>query len=120
MLLQVLGEFAFAQPFGFLEAGQDIDNMISGIAKTVYEGSMVAKVPLFEDVVRSNPLWKLLPIQANMDLLVNTAMGTMGKYEAQKSDDDSVCLLKSLLAAHKASPEKFSTTDVLSISMGAM
>jgi hypothetical protein len=119
---QNLGQFAFAQPFGFLDAGSDINDTIANLCQTLYESGMMGQVPFMEKWTRSNPIWKYLPSKGGkFYLLFNMATEVLTKFQNDaESDDHTKCLLQSLLDSVSIHSDKFTIHDVLAISMGAM
>lgn len=118
----MLGQFAFAQPFGFLDAGSDINNTISNLAQTLYESGMMGQVPFLEKYTRSNPIGRYLPAGENKFYLVfNMASNVLRKFQEDKKPlAEAKCLVESLLESTQKAPDNFDLTDVLTISMGAM
>jgi len=116
-----LGEFAFAHPFGFVDAGTDMNNTIATISDSTYESGIIAQMPFLERWTRSNPIWNYLPSgKGKLFLLVNTATEVLQRFQGKETGEREKCLLGSLLEAHQANPDKFNLHDVLAISMGAM
>ncbi|KAJ5622904.1 hypothetical protein N7490_011509 [Penicillium lividum] len=124
MAFDVLAQFAFDSPFGFLKQGKDIDDFISSISQSTYESSYLAQVPTLERLTRSNPIWKYVPFlpENKLKMMPETAEIVLKEFldpENEKSKT-AVCLLKSLLDAHFNNPETFGMEDVMAISMGAI
>lgn len=121
--LQVLGQFAFANTFGFLDAGNDMNGAITVISKSTYESGIIGQIPASDRLTRRNPLWKYVPFlpENKAGIFFDTANSMLSEYQKPDSKKkDSKSLLKSLLESHQLNPDKFSMDDVLAISMGAV
>jgi hypothetical protein len=123
-LFQVLAQFAFNRPFGFLKQGSDIDHFISSVSQAQYESSFLGQIPKLERLTRSNPIWGFIPFlpKNKLRLMPETAESALREFQTADSgkSETSVCLLKSLLDTHYKNPEEFGMQDVMAISMGAM
>ncbi|KIW95782.1 uncharacterized protein Z519_02846 [Cladophialophora bantiana CBS 173.52] len=125
LAFDVLGQFAFAHPFGFLDAGTDMDGFCKTIRRSGWESGIVGQVPFVEKLTRSNPIWKYVPFlpENAVSLLPRTAELMLKRH--LEEDDDAAgtgpkCLLKAHLESHNEYPDKFSIQDVISLSTGAV
>ncbi|KAJ5660932.1 uncharacterized protein N7484_000304 [Penicillium longicatenatum] len=124
LAFDVLAQFAFDRPFGFLKQGRDVDQFISSISQSTYESSFLGQIPKLERLTRSNPLWKYVPflLKNKLRLMLETAESVLNEFQQTDSEKSrtAACLLKSLLDAHVNNPEHFGIDDVMAISMGAI
>lgn len=121
--MQTLGQFAFAKPIGFLDAGNDMGGAITAISRSTYESGVIGQLPFVEQLTRSNPLKKFIPFvpKNNSAVFFHIVANAMKQYE----DPESIAkgpnsLLRSLLESHHRNSERFTMDDVLSITMGAV
>ncbi|KAI1614306.1 cytochrome P450 oxidoreductase [Exophiala viscosa] len=121
LAFDTLGEFAFANHFGFVDAGTDMNNTIATISDSTYESGIIAQMPFVERWTRSIPIWNYLPSGKNkLFLLFNKSTEVLQRFQGKETGEREKCLLRSLLEAHQANPDKFNLNDVLAVSMGAI
>ncbi|KAJ5761286.1 hypothetical protein N7520_008442 [Penicillium odoratum] len=124
LVIDVLAQFAFDKPFGFIKNGRDIDQFLEGVSQAQYESSILGQIPKIERLTRSNPIWNHIPFlpKSKLSLAPETAKSVLKEFQEGDSEKSktSVCLLKSLLDALSRNPEDFGMQDVMAISMGAI
>lgn len=118
-----MGQFAFANSFGFLDVGNDMNGAITSISASTYESGIIGQIPFLEQLTRSNPLKNLIPFlpQNNSAVFFHTATNAMKQYNSPEGiEKGPKSLLRSLLEAHRRNSDKFTMDDVLAIAMGAV
>ena len=117
----VLGEVAFSQNFGFLDAGVDVDHAIRTIDESQTYNGIVGQIPFFDHFLRRNPLWNYVPFLATKNALVTrTALAQLSKRLDPNNKTQYKDLLNSLIEAHKQNPDKLGEGDVFAIAHGAI
>lgn len=120
----VLGEVAFSQKFGFLEAGVDVDNCIRTIDDSQVYNGIVGCVPFWDYFLRRNPLWRLVPTLSTGNALITRVAQTQleSRQKLHRSDKSggSKDLLDGLIEAQREHPEALSDGDVFAIAHGAI
>lgn len=123
----VLGEVAFSRKFGFLDEGIDVEHAIRTIDDSQRYNGIVGQIPELDQVLRRNPLWKLVPGFNTPTLITKMALAEMDKRRPFQKDGagaemNSVRkdLLQSLIEGHLKSPDKFGEGDVFAVAHGAM
>ena len=118
----VLGEVAFSQNFGFLEAGVDVDHAIRTIDQSQTYNGRVGQIPIWDHFLRRNPLWNYVPFLSTGNALVTrTALAQLAKRKDPKNEkDDYRDLLNSLIEARRKNPDKLGDGDVFAIAHGAI
>jgi len=121
----VLGEVAFSQKFGFLEAGFDVDNAIKTIDNSQWYNGLVGQVPFLDHFLRRNPLWNYIPFLSTKNALITRmALDEMDKRRpfgtTASKETDRKDLLGSLIKGHEANPDRFGEGDVFAVAHGAM
>jgi hypothetical protein len=118
----VLGEIAFSQKFGFLEAGYDIENAIKTIDDMQWYDGIIGQIPEWDFAFRRNPINKYLPgVDPSKFLITRMAIS---EIEKRRNHGDKVIdrkdLLSHLMTANEKSPENFKDGDVFAVAHGAM
>ncbi len=117
----VLGEVAFSNNFGFLEAGVDVDHAIRTIDQSQMYNGMVGQIPEWDHILRRNPLWKFVPFLSTKNALVTrTALAQLAKRRDPDNKTQYRDLLNSLIEAHNQNPDKLGDGDVFAIAHGAI
>ena len=117
----VLGEVAFSQNFGFLEAGLDVDNAIKTIDDSQTYNGIVGQIPILDHFLRRNPLWHYIPFLSTSNALITrTAQGQLAKRRDPENKTEYRDLLNSLIDAQRQNPDKLSHGDVFAIAHGAI
>lgn len=124
----VLGEVAFSQKFGFLEAGVDVDDSIKTIDNSQFYNGIVGCVPALDYLFRRNPLWRVFPsLSTGNALITQVALGQVEKRRKgkklmtdDKAGEDCKDLLDGFLTAQRLHPGSLSDGDVFAIAHGAI
>ncbi|KAB8230873.1 cytochrome P450 [Aspergillus alliaceus] len=121
----VVGEITFAQKLGFLEQGQDVDNMIEAIRGMLTYASICGQIPEAHKFLLGNPLFPiLLPQMESWNQVVvftlkaiNNRMALQRDAEVEKSDLNQESggkdMMSRWMAIHTADPERLSTRDMI-------
>lgn len=106
------------------KSGADIDEFFYAVGRSQYESAIIAQIPFFEKLTRSNPICKYIPFlpEDKLKVMPDTALAALHRYQDlnKKGEESPNCLLKSLLQIHEKNPDAFEMKDVLAVSMGAM
>jgi hypothetical protein len=119
----VVGEITFAQKFGFLEQGSDIDGMMGAIEGMLSYAAICGQVPELHPFLLGNPLFPILLPQMEKwnQVLVFTLKalnsrtniardGELELVHSRASDSD---MLSRFAAVKTFDPLKMSTVDVV-------
>ena len=117
----VLGEVAFSQNFGFLDAGVDVDHAIRTIDQSQTYNGIVGQIPVWDHFLRRNPLWHYIPFLSTKNALITrTALGQLEKRKDTGNKTEYRDLLNSLIEAQQQNPDKLGHGDVFAIAHGAI
>lgn len=119
----VVGEMCFAQKFGFLQQGRDVDGMIQAIRGMIQYAAVCGQVPEAHNVLLGNPLFPLLVPQMELwnQVVVFTLKainnrgslqrdGEIGKANVSEGGKD---MMSRWMAIHEADPKKLATRDLI-------
>lgn len=116
----VLGEVAFSQQFGFLNAGADVGDTIHGVEDTLSYFSIIGQIPEYHKLALGNPLVKLIS-KPKGSLITKIAMGEIQRRKAMENGGHTgKDLLSRLFSAAEQHPDRFTEMDVFSIAHGAV
>jgi cytochrome P450 len=117
----VLGEVAFSNNFGFLDAGIDVDHAIKTIDDSQTYNGIVGQIPILDHFLRRNPLWRFVPWLATGNALITrTALAQLDKRKDPENKTEYRDLLNSLIEAQRQNPDKLGHGDVFAIAHGAI
>jgi len=119
----VVGEITFAQQFGFLSQGSDIDGMMGAIEGMLSYAAICGQMPELHPFLLGNPLFPILLPQMekwNQTLVFTlkalnnrTKISRDGELELDNSQAAGGDMLSRLAAVKSLDPLKMSTTDVV-------
>ncbi|KAK1146756.1 hypothetical protein N8T08_002517 [Aspergillus melleus] len=119
----VVGEMCFAQRFGFLQQGRDVDGMIGAIRGMIQYAAVCGQIPEAHHVLLGNPLFPL--VMPQMELWNKVVMftlkainsrgslqrnGEMAKTAAEEGGKD---MMSRWMAMHEEDATKMSTRDLI-------
>lgn len=111
----VLGEINFSKDLGFLEAGEDKDNIIAAVGGILVYVSLIGQIPFAHKLLLGNPLLAKFfsPALEKANLVL--------QFSQQQIDDrlrnpvPRRDILNQLLATHKADPEALTIEEIIAI-----
>lgn len=119
----VVGEVTFAQKFGFLEQGGDVDGMMAAIEGMLSYAAICGQVPELHPFLLGNPLFPILLPQMESwnQVLVftlkalnsRTSIARDGELELSHSRAADGDMLSRFAAVKSLDPLKMSTVDVV-------
>jgi hypothetical protein len=119
----VVGEMTFAQRFGFLEQGSDVDGMMRAIEGMLSYAAICGQVPELHPFLLGNPLFPILLPQMEKwnQVLVftlkalnsRTKIARDGELELNHSQADDGDMLSRFAAVKAFDPLKMGTVDVV-------
>ncbi|KAE8381687.1 cytochrome P450 [Aspergillus bertholletiae] len=121
----VVGELSFAQKLGFLEKGQDVDNMIEAIRGMLTYASTCGQIPEAHQILLGNPLFPiLLPQMESWNQVVVFTLKAINQRASIQRDGDleqdgmdkasgGKDMMSRWLAIHNADPARLSTRDLI-------
>lgn len=121
--MQVVGEFAFSQRYGFLKQEKDVGGTIAFIDSVQWYHGLCGQVPEMRHILLFNPLLQSIINKIGMPKLTEMAMGEVQKRRQTGTaflSPDRKDLLGQLIEGGDKSPTKFSEMDIFAISHGAM
>lgn len=116
-----MGEVGFSRPFGFLDAGHDINNTIRTIFAGQKYNGIVGQIPWVDYLFRRNPIRNWLPFVSSKNALVTRiARGEIEKRQLARGEGGRPDILGSLLQVHEKDPQRLTYGDVFAITHGNM
>ncbi|KAE8330563.1 cytochrome P450 [Aspergillus sergii] len=121
----VVGELSFAQKLGFLEKGEDVDNMIEAIRGMLTYALICGQIPEAHKVLLGNPLFPiLLPQMETWNQVVVFTLKAINRRASLQRDGDlekdeideaigGKDMMSRWLAIHDADPTRLSTRDLI-------
>ncbi|KAE8408715.1 cytochrome P450 [Aspergillus pseudonomiae] len=121
----VVGELSFAQKLGFLEKGQDVDNMMEAIRGMLIYALLCGQIPEAHNVLLGNPLFPiLLPQMESWNQVVVFTLKAINRRASLQRDGDldtneigeaivGKDMMSRWLAIHNADPTRLSTRDLI-------
>ena len=117
----VVGEVTFAQKLGFLEQGQDVDDMMKAIEGMLAYASLCGQVPEYHKLLLGNPvLGALMPAMETWNqVLVFTMKAINNRASIQRdgelinADTEGRDMLSRWAYVKSSNPDKMSTRDII-------
>ncbi|RFU30248.1 hypothetical protein B7463_g6110, partial [Scytalidium lignicola] len=117
----VVGEVTFARKLGFLENGQDVDNMMGTIEGILAYASLCGQVPEMHPLLLGNPLFPILiPAMESWNSVltftlkaINSRTSIKRDGELELHDGGKTDMLSRWAAVKSKDPLKMSTRDIV-------
>ncbi|KAI9035581.1 cytochrome P450 [Aspergillus affinis] len=118
----VVGEMCFAQKFGFLQQGRDVDGMIKAIRGMIQYAAVCGQIPEAHQVLLGNSLFPL--VMPQMELWNKVVMFTLKAINSRGSlqrdgemektaTEGGKDMMSRWMAMHEEDPTKLSTRDLI-------
>lgn len=121
--MEVLGEFAFSQRYGFVQQEADVGETIKFIDTMQWYNGLVGQVPELRHLLLNSPLWQFLLTSFGLPKITEMAMHELQKRKQTGNsflEPDRKDLLGQLIVGRDKDPTKFSEMDIFAVAHGAM